>query len=124
MIPAPILDPQALARLRELDPDGRHGVLERVLQAFEASLARMLGQLAAQRPQADALAVRDIAHTLKSSSASVGALALSQVCADVERRLRDGSAEPATGELDRLLAEGQAALAAVTAMLHPPNPSR
>ncbi len=123
-MPAPLLDPHALARLRERAPDGRLGVLERVLQAFEASLARMLGQLAAQRAQADARAVRDIAHTLKSSSASVGALALSQVCAEVERRLRDDSTEPATGELDRLLAEGQTALAAVTAMLHRPDPSR
>ncbi len=122
-MPAPPLDPQALARLRELDPDGRHGVLARVLAAFEASLARMLGQLAALRGRADAMAVRDIAHTLKSSSASVGATALSQLCADVERRLRDGPAPgeavPPGEDIDRLLAEGQAALAAVAAVLRP-----
>ena len=35
------LDEQALARLRELDPDGRQGVVMRVLAAFETSLARM-----------------------------------------------------------------------------------
>ena len=42
------LDAAALARLRELDPEGRHGVLPRVLGAFEASLARMLAQLAGE----------------------------------------------------------------------------
>ena len=33
------LDAQALARLRELDPDGRQGVVQRVLTAFDTSLA-------------------------------------------------------------------------------------
>ena len=36
------LDAEALARLRELDPDGRHGVVERVLNAFEMSLPKLV----------------------------------------------------------------------------------
>jgi hypothetical protein len=71
------LDETALARLRELDPDGRHGVLQRVLTAFETSLTRSLGQLQDPQASADAKTVAALAHTLKSSSASVGALALS-----------------------------------------------
>ena len=66
--PAP-LDAGALSRLRELDPDGRHGVLQRVLAAFETSLARMLVQLAAELEDGDAGVVSAVAHTLKSSSA-------------------------------------------------------
>jgi hypothetical protein len=92
-------------------------VLTRVLTAFETSLARMLVQLAAER---DAPAVvAGIAHTLKSSSASVGALPLATICAEVERRLRTG--EPGSLEVDvtRLLAAGEEALAAVRAMLRP-----
>ena len=113
------LDATALARLRELDPDGRHGVVMRVLAAFETSLARMLVQLAAQREDGDAGVVSGIAHTLKSSSASVGALALAQACAEVERRLRAGEPGDLGVDVARLVQEGELALAAVGAMLRP-----
>lgn len=111
------LDADALARLRELDPDGQHGVVERVFRAFEISLARMLGELEEQRAGGDPEAVSRVAHKLKSSSASVGALALSQACAEVERRLRTGGPGTLAGDIERLLHAGEAALVAVKAML-------
>jgi HPt (histidine-containing phosphotransfer) domain-containing protein len=117
--PVPELDPQCLARLRELDPDGRHGVLLRVLGAFESSLLRMADQLQAARQAADAGAVAAVAHTLKSSSGSVGALALSAACADVERRLRAAEPGDLAADVQRLLEEGGSALVAVRAMLRP-----
>jgi HPt (histidine-containing phosphotransfer) domain-containing protein len=110
-------DPVALGRLRELDPDGRHGVLQRVLVAFETSLSRMLVQLAAEREGGNAAVVAGVAHTLKSSSASVGALALAQACAEVERRLRTEEPGSLGGDIERLLAAGEGALATVRAML-------
>jgi len=113
------LDAGALARLRELDPDGRHGVLNRVLGAFETSLARMLVQLAAERDDGTAGVVAGVAHTLKSSSASVGALELARACADVEQRLREGAPGDLGVDVARLLACGESALAAVRAMLRP-----
>jgi histidine phosphotransfer protein HptB len=113
------LDATAVAKLRELDPDGRNGVLTRVLSAFETSLVRMLGQLAAQRDDGDAAVVCSIAHTLKSSAASVGALALSRTCAEVEQRLRAGTGGELANDVQRLMADGDAALAAVGAMLRP-----
>jgi HPt (histidine-containing phosphotransfer) domain-containing protein len=111
------LDAAALARLRELDPEGRLGVVDRVLRAFETSLTRMVGQLVNERSGGNAAVVSAVAHTLKSSSASVGALALSRACADVEKRLRNGDPGDLTAEIERLLAESDAALAAVRAML-------
>lgn len=113
------LDESALARLRELDPDGRHGVLQRVLTAFETSLARALGQLQEQQVAADAKAVAALAHTLKSSSASVGAMALAAACTQVEARLRDGQNTNLRDDVGLLLAHGRAAQAAVGAMLRP-----
>ncbi len=115
--PPASLDAGALARLRELDPDGRHGVLPRVLGAFETSLQRMLAQLAAEREGGDSGVVATIAHTLKSSSASVGATELSRVCADVERRLREAQPGHLGADIERLLTAGEAALVAVRAML-------
>lgn len=117
--PLATLDAAALARLRELDPDGRHGVLTRVLAAFETSLARMLVQLRAELDAGDPGVVAGVAHTLKSSSASVGALALAASCAAVERRLRSGAPGDLHADVERLVSDGEAALRAVGAMLRP-----
>jgi HPt (histidine-containing phosphotransfer) domain-containing protein len=111
------LDEVSLGRLRELDPDGRHGVMRRVFSAFETSLMRMLVQLAAEREGGNAGVVASVAHTLKSSSASVGALHLSAACAEVERRLRDQQPGDLQADVEKLLAEGESALVAVRAML-------
>ena len=68
------LDEASLARLRALDPDGRLNVMARVFQTYEASLITALEQAARARDSADAPALGAVAHKLKSSSASVGAL--------------------------------------------------
>jgi HPt (histidine-containing phosphotransfer) domain-containing protein len=115
--PAASLDVAALARLRELDPEGRLGVLERVLKAFDTSLSRMMGQLVNERTGGNAAVVSAVAHTLKSSSASVGALSLSRACGDVEKRLRSGEPGDLGADIERLLAESDVALVAVRAML-------
>jgi HPt (histidine-containing phosphotransfer) domain-containing protein len=113
------LDPQALSRLRELDPDGRHGVVRRVLQAFEGSLSRMCTVLHAQAgtDTPEPSVISGIAHTLKSSSASVGALALARTCAEVERAIREQPGCELTPEIAKLLVDSQTALAAVRDML-------
>lgn len=111
------LDAATLARLRELDPQGRQGVVARVLAAFEASLTRMLEQLDAERDGGQAQVVGAVAHTLKSSAASVGALRLASACAEVERRVRTGGPTAQRHDIDWLLLEGEAALEAVRAML-------
>lgn len=113
------LDAVALGRLRELDPDGRHGVVHRVMTAFEGSLLRMCTVLQAQAAAAaaDPAVVNSIAHTLKSSSASVGALALARTCADVESQLRLNPGRELAPDIQRLLLEAGAALVAVQAML-------
>ena len=115
--PRTTLDMAALERLRELDPDGRHGVLRRVLETFESSLARMLVQLAAEIGQGRTQAVADMAHKLKSSSAAVGALALAQSCTDVERRQRAGAPAQLDADVRRLITDGELSLDAVRAIL-------
>ena len=87
------LDPDALRRLRELDPKGENHLLERVARAFETSLSRLLPQLIEAGQQQDLATVAHVAHTLKSSSASIGALKLSQMCADLESIIRRQTGE-------------------------------
>ena len=82
------LDAEALRRLRELDPTGANRLLERVFQAFETSARRLMPQMHAAHLAGDPAGVRHVVHTLKSSSASIGAIKLSQVCAEIETMIR------------------------------------
>jgi len=111
---AAVLDAQALARLRELDPGGKAGLLQRVLAAYTQSLSRLLEQVGAARDGMDPQALRHAAHTLKSSSASVGALTLSSLCASIEARVRDGQLEGLEADLAALVAEVERVLAGLT----------
>lgn len=113
----PGLDDRALAQLRSLDPDGRHGVLQRVLAAFETSLLKLQAQLQELNVRGDAKAIGDMAHTIKSSSASVGALALSRLCADAERAARAGDLERLESAVAGLRLESSRVLRLVRAML-------
>jgi len=114
---AATLDEAALRKLHELDPDGRRKVVSRVLTAFESSLVRWLGQLEGHPDPIDAATLSYVAHTLKSSAGSVGAVDLAQACADIELRLRSGEAVNLPREAQRLTALGGGALAAIRAML-------
>lgn len=112
-----VLDEQALERLRELDPQGTNGLIKRVLKAFEGSLQRLLVQLQDARRQGDHAAIRHVAHTLKSSSASVGALELSRLCAEIERRIRQDETQDLDTPLDGMIAESGRVLAVLTPAL-------
>jgi HPt (histidine-containing phosphotransfer) domain-containing protein len=82
------LDAQSLARLQELDPQGENKLLERVIAAYVKSLE-----------------VRHVSHTLKSSSASLGALSLSERCAEIETMARLGETAGLEAKLDGMLME-------------------
>jgi HPt (histidine-containing phosphotransfer) domain-containing protein len=88
-----VLDEDALQRLRDLDPKGANRLLERVFEAFEASAARLIPQMELALRSSDAAGVRHVAHTLKSSSASIGALRLSTLCAEIEAMIRRDALE-------------------------------
>jgi|LNFM01.1.fsa_nt_gb HPt (histidine-containing phosphotransfer) domain-containing protein len=109
------LDAAAIARLRELDPSGQQGVVVRVLTTYDSSLRRLLAQLEAGRDQAATVA--SVAHTLKSSSASVGALRMAAACADIELRLRAGDDARLQDDVERLLREGRDTLCSVAELL-------
>lgn len=117
--PAALLDPEAIRRLRELDPSGQAKLLERVVQAFSNSLDRLLPDLARARADGalDLAAVRHVSHTLKSSSASLGAMGLSARCAEIETLARDGQVEGLPALLDAMLDDIQQVRTALAALL-------
>lgn len=103
-----VLDEDALRRLRELDPTGENHLLMRVINAFEISLNRLVPQLTQARDASDASGVRLVAHTLKSSSATVGALTLSRLCAEVEVLARESRLDEAGPGVSQMLLEADA----------------
>jgi CheY-like chemotaxis protein/HPt (histidine-containing phosphotransfer) domain-containing protein len=113
----PGLDAVALARLSELDPKGENRLLERVLRAFQVSVARLRPQLETAQRSGDRASIRLVAHTLKSSSASIGALQLSQLCAQIEAQIRLDSADDLGGPLRALSDALDAALQAIDTVL-------
>ncbi|MEO7152765.1 MAG: Hpt domain-containing protein [Burkholderiaceae bacterium] len=120
--PAGRLDPSALARLAELDPRNENQLVRRVLTAFAASAARLMPQFEAARSGPDLNALRYVAHTLKSSSASIGATALSATCAEVESRVRSASgADGLAPRLDVLSAQVAEVLAEIDVLLGAPS---
>jgi HPt (histidine-containing phosphotransfer) domain-containing protein len=112
---AAVLDAVALERLRELDPSGKGGLVARVLATYTTSLGKLLDQFHTARGTDDRDALRHVAHTLKSSSASVGALQLSSLCADIERSVREGLSEGLDAKLDAMAAEAARVLTALRA---------
>lgn len=110
------LDQDALQRLRELDPSGGARLIERVLGAFATSIERLEPQLAAARAKADMRTISQVAHTLKSSSASVGALELSRLCAEIEDAVRDQAFGRIDEPLDAMQRELHGVLQAVRSM--------
>ena len=115
--PVPVLDAQALRDLSELDPKGQSRLLQRVLKAFQVSAARLMPQLEAARRAGDLATVRLVAHTLKSSSGSIGALRLARISAQVESLIRTDATDSLGASIDELRAAMAEVLHAIERVL-------
>ncbi len=101
-------------QIEQLD---REGVAE-LLESLISGAPRMQQQLQAALAQQDAKLLRRTAHTLKSNTAMVGALALSEQCADLEARTKNGIDANMQADVARLL-EGYGALVETLKGLRP-----
>ena len=116
-----LLDAASLAALHQLDPTGANRLVPRVMTIYRSSLARLLGQLTLARERDDVAALRLVTHTLKSCSASVGALALSALCAQAEQAVRGGRLHDLPPLLDQLESEATRVDVAVLQLLSDPS---
>jgi CheY-like chemotaxis protein/HPt (histidine-containing phosphotransfer) domain-containing protein len=88
-----VLEPGALAELRELGCAGASDVVTRVVEAYLRSAPELLRALEDAERAADTAGVARAAHTLKSSSAQVGAARLALLAKELEALGRGGSLE-------------------------------
>jgi CheY-like chemotaxis protein/HPt (histidine-containing phosphotransfer) domain-containing protein len=100
---APAINMAAIQTLCELDDDG--GLVAQLVSSFLGSSDSQLSRLRTATAAGDATTLTQIAHTLKSSSASLGAEALSACCRELEARAREGRVSDAGPLLERLARE-------------------
>jgi HPt (histidine-containing phosphotransfer) domain-containing protein len=112
---APVLDERVLSNLSSSVEDDRSFVVE-LIEAFLADGPDQLTAIDAARTEDDAEALVRPAHTLKSSSATVGALRLSSTARELEMVGRGGSLGQGIDEgIARLRADWQASVDALRA---------
>ncbi len=99
------LDLKPIEILRSLDPDGGRSLVRRAIGKFVDYSEEQVTNLVHAVAAGDVAEVSRIAHSLKSSSANLGATALSRHCADLENLTGNGTLPD---DIDRRLAELQA----------------
>jgi HPt (histidine-containing phosphotransfer) domain-containing protein len=97
----PVLDPTVTAALVELSV-GDPQFLQDLYAAFTLDVPHRLARMNAAVQQGDGDDLAAVAHTLKGSSANVGARGMSALCASLERQGRAGDLTTAPDDLLRL----------------------
>ena len=96
-------DPAALRRLAELGRDS--SFVSRLVDKYLSSSAELLAALRDAVTSSDPEALGVAAHTLKSSSAQIGAVRLSALCKELEALGRSGSMQGAAALCDEVAGE-------------------
>jgi PAS domain S-box-containing protein len=103
-----ILDPEALASIQRMLGEDALDVLSELIDCYLTEAPKLLQTMSDEifssypqgGAQADPTVLRRAAHTLKSSSASLGAVALAQSCEEMEAI---GKGNTSIGSIDKLL---------------------
>ena len=110
----PVLDMAVVDELRESTGDDEAFVLDLVATYVEEAGTHLAG-LADAVAAADPTSTVRPAHTLKSSSASIGAMRLSAICRDLEEAGREGRADDMAAAVELVRSTWTDTLAALRA---------
>jgi len=92
---AEVIDRKVLDELSKVRTNGKPELLTRVINLYLTESPKLLQKLKAAAGAANAAEIAGVAHSLKSSSANVGAKALSRYCADLEASARRADTDEA-----------------------------
>jgi PAS domain S-box-containing protein len=87
---AATLDRTVLDRIRDMERRGASDLFARLVTTYIGTAARLVAQADAAAARQDPQELRQAVHTLKSSSANLGASALAHQCGELEAMLRNG----------------------------------
>lgn len=99
---------EPLAKLRQIEILGEPHFFEQLCTLFLAEAEKRLPRMKEALGQGDARALEEEAHILKSSSAALGAIEMSEICGRVEIAAREGRIEGLGAVLDDLSVEHRA----------------
>ena len=102
---APCLDEAVLVSLRSLQRPGTPSLLEKVAALYLGSAPAQVQDARAALLAGDRATLTRAVHSLKSSSANVGALRLSGLCRDYETHLREGKPDDGVNRLSPIETE-------------------
>jgi PAS domain S-box-containing protein len=85
------IDRSVLDKLRGLQPNGAPDIVTSIINIYLANSPVLLGEVQQAMEAGDVETLRRASHTLKSSSANVGALPLSEMCRNLEAMARSNS---------------------------------
>ena len=109
--PADIIDQKVLDDIRALGSGS--GLLGKVLEAYLRSTPNLMEEYSQGLADGNVARVHRAVHTLKSSSANVGAMRLSMLCREIESHVRTGQLDRARSDAPSLRAAHDAAAQAL-----------
>ena len=112
-----MLSEAVLTGLRDLENEADGGIVQRLMSGFLHSSPELLDDLRRGSAARDAGAIRAAAHTLKSASRVIGALALSARCATLEALAHEGCSDELLALVEEVIAEYESIRPAVEAQL-------
>ena len=110
---AAALDRAVLDRIVAMEQGGAPRLLARLIDTFIDSAARLVTSVELALASSDAAAMRQATHTLKSSSASLGAHELARRCGEIEAFARAEDLPPAAARWPEARAEYERAVRAL-----------
>ena len=108
---APLVDPAVLDELRE-STGGDEAFIVELVETYIAEGAANVASMVAAAEAGDAAAIVRPAHTLKSSSASLGAMRLSEICRAIEEAGREARSDGLLDDVELARTTWQATLEA------------
>jgi signal transduction histidine kinase/DNA-binding response OmpR family regulator len=110
------LDHSAIEAVRQLDPDGNDRLLSRLIALYRDDSSQLLADIDNAMKLGDAQGVARAAHTLKSSSANLGATNVAAIARQIEHSARAGDIADLAASITRLKAQRTVALSELEAL--------
>jgi HPt (histidine-containing phosphotransfer) domain-containing protein len=114
--PEDVLDMNVIAALRELGGDGDETLFRELLDLYVDDSTKQLERLSDSLENGDVRVAERIAHTLKSSSANLGATKMSRICLQMEQLGRKQASAEMRALLDAAREAHRRAVEALTAL--------
>src|SRR5581483_8144689 len=116
-----VVDRKPLSTLAQLDADGTEGLLASLVEVFGAEAPKRLAAMREQLAAGDAKGLEETAHTLKGTSATLGAVVVADVSRELEMLARSGALAGGAVMIDRLEREVARAEAVLLRLVDEPS---